>query len=130
MLAVLRRTLEERFVAWALRERPPEAVPIVLSQRRVYVLPTRGGLLFALSLIVLLIGAINYNLSLGHALVFLLGGLGLVTILHTFRNLAGLSLAVATPAPVFAGETAHFPLILHNPETRERRRLRLFFPGQ
>jgi hypothetical protein len=35
----------------------------------------------------MLIGAINYNLSLGHALVFLLAGLGLVAMVHTFRNL-------------------------------------------
>ena len=35
-------------------------------------------------------GAINYNLSLGHALVFLLAGLGLVSMVHTFRNLVGL----------------------------------------
>ncbi|MFN6961327.1 MAG: DUF58 domain-containing protein [Rhodocyclaceae bacterium] len=130
MLAALRRTLEERFVAWALRSRPPEAVPVVLSRRRVYVLPTRAGLLYAVSLLVLSIGAINYNLSLGHALVFLLGGLGLVTILHTFRNLVDLSLTVGAPAPVYAGETAHFPLIVHETKARERRRLRLFFPGQ
>lgn len=130
MLAALRGTLEQRFIAWALRTRPPEAVPIVFSQQRVYVLPTRAGLLYAVSLLALLAGAINYNLPLGHALVFLLAGQGLVTILHTFRNLVGLSLTVGTPAPVFAGETARFPLILHDPEARERRLLRLFFPGQ
>lgn len=130
MLATLRATLEQKFVAWALRTRPPEAVPVVLSQRRVYVLPTRAGLLYALSLLVLLIGAINYDLSLGHALVFLLGGLGIVTILHTFRNLVGLSLTVCPPAPVFAGETARFGLILGNPAFHERRLLRLFLPHQ
>lgn len=130
MLAALRRILEERFVAWALRTRPPEPVPVVLTLRRVYVLPTRAGLLYAVSLLALLIGAINYNLSLGHALVFLLVGLGLVTILHTFRNLVGISLTVGAPAPVFAGEAARFPLILHDPKARERRLLRLFFPGQ
>lgn len=130
MLAALRGTLKEKFVTWALRTRPPEPAPVVLAQRRVYVLPTRGGLLYAVSLLVLLIGAINYNLSLGHALAFLLGGLGIVTILHSFRNLVGLSLTIGTPAPVFAGETARFPLILHNDEARGRRLLRLFLPGQ
>ncbi len=130
MLATLRGTLKERFAAWALRVRPPEPVPVVFSQRRVYVLPTRGGLLYALSLFVLLIGAINYNLSLGYGLVFLLGGLGIVSILHTFRNLAGASLTVGAPAPVFAGETARFPLLLHNADARERRLLRLSLPDQ
>jgi len=130
MLPALRRKIHERFIAWALRVRTPEPVPVVLNQRRVYVLPTRAGLLFAISLIVLLIGAINYNLSLGYGLVFLLAGLGVTTILHAFRNLAGISLTVGACAPVFAGETARFPLILHNPDARPRHPLRLFLPSQ
>lgn len=130
MLRALRHTLHERFIVWALRARPPEPLPVILTQRRVYVLPTRGGLLFAVSLGVMLIGAINYNLSLGHALVFLLAGLGVTTILHTFRNLAGLSLTVGAAEPVFAGETARFPLHLANPDSRARRLLRLHLPGQ
>jgi uncharacterized protein (DUF58 family) len=130
MLLALRHAIHERFVAWALRIRPPEPVPVVLTQRRVYVLPSRGGLLYAVSLVVMLIGAINYNLSLGYVLVFLLAGLGVTAILHTFRNLAGLSITVGAAQPVFAGDTARFPLILHNPDTRERRMLRLFLPDQ
>ncbi|WP_126444476.1 DUF58 domain-containing protein [Sulfuricystis multivorans] len=130
MLSGLRLALRERFIAWALRAHPPEAQPVMLGQRRVYVLPTRAGLLYAISLIVLLIGAINYNLSLGYALVFLLAGVGVVTILHTFRNLAGIALGVAEAAPVFVGCDACFPLLLHNPDARARRRLRLFLPGQ
>ena len=35
-------------------------------------------MLYALALGVMLLGAINYSLSLGHALVFLLGGLGMM----------------------------------------------------
>ena len=87
MLVALRHRLHEAFVRWALRVRPPEAAPIVLTPRRVYVLPTRAGLAYAFALGVILLGAMNYNLSLGHALVFLLAGLGIVAILHTFRNL-------------------------------------------
>ncbi|MDX9995646.1 MAG: DUF58 domain-containing protein [Rhodocyclaceae bacterium] len=125
-----RNALHERFVAWALRVVPPEPVPIALTQRRVYVLPTRAGLLYAVSLVVMLIGAINYNLGLGYLLVFLLAGLGVATILHTFRNLAGLSIGIGAAAPVFAGATAHFPLHLANPDARERRLVRLTLPEQ
>lgn len=129
-MQALRRNLHDRFAAWALRVRPPEPVPVVLSQRRVYVLPTRGGLYYAATLVVLLVGAINYNLSLGYGLVFLLAGLGVVSILHTFRNLAGISLTVGACAPVFAGETARFPLLLHNPDARARHLIRLHLPDQ
>jgi hypothetical protein len=61
-----------------------------------------------LALVVMLLGAINYNLALGHALVFLLAGLGVVGMIHTFRNLFGLVITPGRCEPVFAGETAHF----------------------
>ncbi|MDO9451127.1 MAG: hypothetical protein Q7J21_11615, partial [Rugosibacter sp.] len=76
MLPRLRHFLHERFVRWALRVPTPEPTPITLVQRRVYVLPTRVGLAFAIALITIFLGAVNYNLSLGHALVFWLAGLG------------------------------------------------------
>ena len=78
MLATLRHRLVENFVRWAVRVRTPEPSPIILTQRRVYVLPTLAGLSYGTALIVILLGAMNYNLSLGHALVFLLAGLGVV----------------------------------------------------
>jgi len=129
MPAVARQTLEDAFFAWALRGHAPEALPVVLGPRRVYVLPTRAGLLYAVSLVVMLVGAINYNLSLGHGLVFLLAALGVVALLHTWRNLTGISLTLGMPAPVFAGDTARFPLVLHNPDLRLRRLIRVALAG-
>lgn len=127
MLASARNRLHETFVRWALRVRPPEAAPIVLTQRRVYVLPTRAGLAYAAALGVILLGAMNYNLSLGHALVFLLAGLGIVAILHTFRNLAMVSIRPGRSDPVFAGSLARFDLVLENQRPEARTSLRLFF---
>lgn len=126
MLGTLRHRLHETFVRWALRVRPPEPAPIVLTQRRVYVLPTRAGLAYAAALVVILIGAMNYNLSLGHALVFLLAGLGVVAILHTFRNLAFLHIRPGRCEPVFAGSPAQFALVLENRRPDARTSLRLF----
>lgn len=117
--------LQQRFYEWALRGRPPESAPVILTQRRVYVLPSRAGLAYAVALVVMLLGAINYSLSLGHVLVFLLGGLGISAILNTFRNLAFLRITPGRCAPVFAGEMAHFGLVLHNLRNAERPALRL-----
>jgi uncharacterized protein (DUF58 family) len=100
-------------------------VPIVLTQRRIFIVPTSGGLLFAVVLAVMLIGAINYNLSLGHALTFLLAGLGIVGMIHTFRNLHGLVITPGRSAPVFAGETAHFQITLDNDRPTPRLGLEL-----
>jgi uncharacterized protein (DUF58 family) len=125
----LAATLNEYFVAWALRVRPPEPAPIVLGQRRVYVLPTRAGLGYAGVLLAMLLGAINYNLGLGYVLTFLLAGLGIAAILHTFRNLVRLSVAPGRAPAVFAGDIARFHLVLRNAGgAAERRAIRLWLP--
>ena len=56
---------------------------IELNRKRIYILPTRRGLVFAVFLLAMLLGSINYALSLGFVLTFLLAGLGLVGMLHT-----------------------------------------------
>ena len=117
--------LQQRFYKWALRGRAPEASPVILNQRRVYVLPSKAGLGYALTLGVMLIGSMNYSLSLGHVLTFLLGGLGVSAILNTFRNLAFLQITPGRSTPVFAGEVAHFGLVLHNARKSERPALRI-----
>ena len=96
------------------------SAPFRLSQRRVFILPTRAGLLYAAALLAMLTGAINYNLALGHALVFLLVGLALAGMVHTFRNLHGLTISPGRCVPVFAGETACFPLHLANDRATPR----------
>lgn len=113
----------DRLGQWLFRFGPDRQLPIRLTQRRIFILPSTTGIAYATMLVVMLIGAINYSLSLGHALVFLLAGLGLVAMVHTFRNLAGLSITPGRAEPVFAGETAYFPLHLANPRLEPRRML-------
>ncbi len=100
------------------RGRGAEAGPIVLDRRRIYILPTRLGAIFALFLLAMLIGSINYGLSLGHVLTFLLCGVALVGILHTYKNLQGLRIADAGAASAFAGEDAAFHLEFEAPSPR------------
>jgi uncharacterized protein (DUF58 family) len=71
-------------------------------------------MLMAFLLLLMLAGSINYGSNLGHLMTFLLGGIWLVTILHTWRNLLGLSLHPQEAAPVFAGQTADFVLRVMN----------------
>ena len=85
-----------------------------LQKQRVYIFPTRQGITFACMLLIMLLGAINYNNSMAFVLTFFLGGLAMVCILHTYHNLAGLVLTGTAPQPVYAGETALFPVTLDN----------------
>lgn len=105
---------------WLFRLGTPETEPIVLRQRRIYVLPTRAGYGFAVALLVMLIASINYGLSLGYALTFLLGGVAIASIIHAFRNLLGISLRTGRSESTFAGENAVFHLRVDNPRNGRR----------
>lgn len=118
-------SLAARFQQYLFRWRSDGTAPLRLGQRRIFIVPSRGGLLFAVALVVMLLGAINYNLALGHALVFLLAGLGVAGMIHTFRNLFGLIITPGRCEPVFAGQTAFFPLALDNQRSAPRLALEL-----
>lgn len=122
--------IKARLQQWLFRLGHDEKSPIILGQRRIFIVPTSAGALFALVLLVMLIGAINYNLALGHALVFLLAGLGIVAMVHTFRNLVALRLTPGRAEPVFAGETAQFVMLVDNPRNEARRALEISFDRQ
>lgn len=111
MLAALKSQLTD----WLFQPRAAEPGAIALVQRRVYILPTGLGILFAVVLLMMLLGAINYGLSLGFVLTFLLVALAFNAMIYTSRNLAKLSVTAARTHAVFAGEAAQFTLILFNP---------------
>ncbi len=108
-----------------LHRRGVDPAPFHLTQRRLFILPTRHGLVYAALLVGLLIGSANYGISLGYLFTFMLGGLGTVAMFHTQRNLSGLSLSPGRAEPVFAGDQALFPLRLENPSGLARHALKL-----
>jgi uncharacterized protein (DUF58 family) len=116
MLAALRVFLYN----WIFRPRGREAGPVVLVHRRVFIVPSGQGLMFGLFLGLMLLGSMNYSLSLGYVLTFLLSTMGMVSILHTFRNLVHLRVRPGKLTPVFAGDTASFPVCLESPDPRPR----------
>jgi uncharacterized protein (DUF58 family) len=95
----------------------PASDTLVLGQRNVYIVPTRAGLMFAATLIVLLLASINYQLNLGYVLTFLLAGSGVVSMHVTHATLRGLTLRLRAPAPVFAGEPALLEVVLASPDS-------------
>lgn len=125
-----RLPVRDRIGDWIFPPKGPEAGPVVLEQRRVYILPTGGGLMYGMTLVLMLLGSINYNLSLGYVLVFLLAGNGMVSMLHTWRNLARLALSPGKSAPVFAGELAGFRIRFENAGSLSRKSLAVQLAGQ
>ncbi|HJV70066.1 DUF58 domain-containing protein [Ideonella sp.] len=98
---------------WEARQRPAEQWR--LSQRNIYIVPTRAGFAFGLTLLLLLVASINYQLSLGYALTFLLAGSALASMHMTHNSLRGLTLHARAPVPVFAGDRATLELVVTNP---------------
>ncbi|HXZ48883.1 MAG TPA: DUF58 domain-containing protein [Usitatibacter sp.] len=111
MLADLRQSIAD----WIFRPAVPEVPPVTLVQRRIFILPTRQGYGFGLMIVLLLVASINYSLSLGFVLTFLLASMAGVAMLHTWRNLAHLRLRPGRCDAVFAGDIAHFGVTLESP---------------
>jgi len=107
-----RSTLLGRYRQRLFRQAPDDREPVVLRHRRIYILPTRRGVAFITTLAMMLVTSLNYALSLGFAVTFLLAGLCAAALLHTFRNLAGLELRPLSAGETFAGGALPFTLAL------------------
>ncbi len=101
-----------RFRQRVLRVDPTDVEPLVLRHNRIYILPTRRGAAFMATVATMLVLSLNYALSLGFAVTFLLTGLAAAALLHTWRNLAGLELRPLAAGDTFAGNALPFTLAL------------------
>ena len=106
-------SLRRRIHTW-WTQRHPLTDSWTLTQANVYILPTKAGFVYALTLFVMLLASINYQLSLGYVLTFLLAGSGLMSMHLTHRTLRGLTLRLRPPAGVFAGEPAPLEIVLQS----------------
>lgn len=114
---------------WLFRLQGAESGEVFLSQRRVFIIPSGAGWGFAVMLVVLFIGSVNYNLNLGFAFTFLLASCAVVDMHLTFRNLAHLHLTAGRTAPIFCGDVAQFELHLINRRRHDRFAIWLDFVG-
>lgn len=114
MLGALAARLQEKALRWAARRQGTDRDPFVLHRRRVYILPTRQGGIFAAVVIAMLLAAMNYSNSLAFMLGFTLAAVWFVAMHRCHRNLVGLSVQSLPAAPVFVGEMAAFTVRLGN----------------
>ena len=89
---------------------PTDTDPVVLRHRRIYILPTPRGLAFIGTVATMLVTSLNYALSLGFAVTFLLAGLIAAALLQTYRNLAGMAFAPLVAGEAYAGGAVPFTL--------------------
>lgn len=122
--------IRKRFRQW-WQSRLPLTDSWLLTQRNVYILPTRAGWMLALTLLVLLIASINYQLNLGYLLTFMLAGAAVVGMHVTHGNLRGLTMNLiagsadsvrggGTFGSVFAGSIAQIEVRLTHSRNSQR----------
>ncbi len=114
----------QRWRQWIDR-RLPASREITLNQRNVFIFPTPAGFAFIGFLFIVLLVAINFENSPVYALTFLLFGIFVVSILHTFSNLSGITLTAAHSEPAFTGRDATFHVVLSKRGSRTYQCLQL-----
>lgn len=108
-----RAHVRARFQRWWQARLTPRDT-LLLTQRNVYILPTRPGFMLGATLLVLLIASINYQLNLGYLLTFLLAGSAAVGMHLCHGTLRGLTLHLQPPEPQFAGSASTLTVTLQS----------------
>ncbi len=88
----------------------PVSDSVALEQRSTYILPTKAGLFLSGVLLLMMIGATNYQNNLAFMLTFLTASIGMVSIIFTFKNLQGLRFKKGQTDSVCAGEKLHLKI--------------------
>ena len=102
-----------RFRQW-WQARLPLTDTMTLTQRNVYILPTRPGFMMGATMLLLLVASINYQLNLGYLLTFLLAGSAVVGMHVCHGTLRGLTMNLLPTDPQFAGSSAMLTVVLSN----------------
>lgn len=115
MISKLRRRID----GWFLARRPPSDT-LQLTEHNVYIVPTRAGWVLGITVLVLLVASINYQLNLGYLLTFLLTGSVVVGMFVSHGTLRGLAIHLVAPSARYAGAAASFRIVLQNTRRRTR----------
>ena len=111
--------IQQRFRRW-FENRLPQTDHVTLTQRTVYILPTRPGLMLGVTLLTLLVASINFQLNLGYLLTFLLAGSALVGMHVCHGTLRGLAMHLIAPPDQYEGAMAAFDIQLTNKKRSAR----------
>ncbi len=116
----LKDTAFARIKAWSARRHGVDALPVKIERRRIYILPSRFGLMLTGLLLAMLIAGLNYSSNLGLAFAFFMVSTVLVAMHHCHRNLLGLSVDVQPEVDAYAGADAVFFFMLRNESAVDR----------
>lgn len=102
------------FQNWINRRLPP-AAEITLSQKKIFILPSKISLGLMVVVLLLFLLGINFQNSLVYVVCFWLIALLVINIFYTYRNLSGITIKAITAEPCFSGETVVLELDISRP---------------
>jgi uncharacterized protein (DUF58 family) len=109
------QTWRERARDWALRRQGPDALPLRLVPRRIYILPTAAGFTYALLVLAMFVAGMNYGNGLVLLLTFWMTGFALVAMIQTQRGMASVRILQVTAQPAFAGDSVQLDVEVEGP---------------
>ena len=126
MTTLIKRLLPQFSLQNILFKRLSREKNVLLTARRIYILPTREGVYYAIIILLLLSGAMNYNNSLLFIFTFFLAGVGIITMYHTHNNLLNIDVRALNSKAVFEGEDIIVPVKFSVADKMKNPRLNLF----
>lgn len=120
--------LQRAWFRW-IDKRTPLASSITLNRRNLYIFPNRQGALLLLIIGVIWLLGTNYQNNLMLGVSYLLISLWIVTIYHTYANLAGVQVRFIHTEPGFAGDDIAFTLQLECTHKHGSQRIELHWPN-
>jgi len=100
--------LARKIDSWIARKDKNFSRAYTINRNNIYILPSKSGWLFILSLLAILSGAINYNNSLAYLLCFFLSSLGVIAMLLTHHNIKNITIYPKYSAATFPGNDIEF----------------------
>lgn len=117
--------LAERRLPALTRLKRTESLPILLHRRRIYVVPSRFGLIYSLMLLVMLIGSLNYTNNPALLLTCLLGAAAYQSVFTGFRTLNRTELKSIQAQPCHEGDPLPLSLLFASSAAAQKYSLRL-----
>jgi len=106
-----------RFNRW-LKRRIPPASQHKLSNRNIFIMPTRFGFIYLVFVVVLFLLATNYQNNIIMLLSYLMASVFITTMMHSFFNLSAIELSADKKAAGYAKTNISFPIKILSPSRR------------
>lgn len=125
---VLVQNFNQRLARW-LDQRIKPSRKVTLDQNKIFILPTREGVFFGVTILAMFLGGVNYENALVLAMSFTLAAIFIITILHTYRNLSGIVVEASRVDSCFAGDDASFAVNISRQGRRTHESICLSWAG-